>query len=562
MERVSSKKRFCIQPYIVFAFSALIFSLIIVFILTPPISYAGSFSTSTYSVRTVNIKIASDADFRTRLKWELDIGSLMHECSRVFEKRFGIKLNIEKYEYWEPQNEVEFIELSLIDLRKKVPSDECDLVLGIVSPDRVADSKCGVSSYCNGYILLKHQILEKKMEYYLLHELCHIFGAIDLYQPGSLMGVVELGREFDEFTSELISLNKNRTFVQGTFPLPVSKLDDAISICLDREKLDLKEPELKSLLVNLYLVKGDYEAVIANCREELTRNPRQAHFLSFLGTAFRKRGEIDNAIVVLKKALELQNYNPEIYFNLGMCFMEKGKLDLSIQAFHSATVLHPDNSIYRFDLGVALSQRGDTERAIDEFKETIQLKPDNYQAHNNLARLYFGKGMVDEGISELKYALEINPKDAFACSNLAWAYLQKDMKKEAFAFCQLAIDLDSLLPQPYNFMGVLYHNQGKRNAAEKKYKKAIELKPDYLEAHYNLANLYFESGFYSRSIRHFKKVLKIDASSAPALVNIALAYYQKGKYDLAYQFLIQAENNGYEALPKLKEDVLRKVGRR
>jgi len=563
MERVSSrKKRYSKRPGQLFLVFSFFIVLSLLFIITNCLAYAESLTAEAQSLRTVSIKVAADESFLTWLKWETSVGSLVHACSRIFEKRFGLQLSIKRFQYWEPQNELKSIELSLIDLRKKVPSNECDLVLGIVAAGRAKGGKCAVSSYCNGYILLKHLESEEGMEYYLLHELCHIFGAIDLHEPGSIMGVDEKGREFDDFTSKLITLNRERTFEQGAFPLPASELDEAISICLAREGLDLREPELKGLLVNLYLVKGDYDSVIGNCREVLTRNPGQAHFLSFLGTAFRKKGEIANALVVLKKALRLQKFNPEIYFNLGMCFMQKGQWDLAVQAFYSAVSLHPTNAVYRFDLGVALTQRGDSERAIQEFKEAIQLKPDNSQAHNNLARLYFRKGRLDEGISELTYALEINPKDAYACSNLAWAYLQKDMKGKALSICQRAVDLDPLLPQPHNFLGSLYSNQGKKDAAEKEYLKAIKLKPDYLEAHYNLANLYFECGFYSRSIRHFKKVLELDGSSAPAFVNIALAYYQQGKFDLAYQFLIQAEMNGYEALPKLKEAVLSKAGRR
>ena len=51
-------------------------------------------------LRTVSIKVAVDEETRMNSMWHLGIVRIVAGVSKTFEKNFGIKLRIKKYEYW------------------------------------------------------------------------------------------------------------------------------------------------------------------------------------------------------------------------------------------------------------------------------------------------------------------------------------------------------------------------------------------------------------------------------------------------------------------------------
>ena len=133
-------------------------------------------------------------------------------------------------------------------------------MFGVIDPGRLKSPALGIASYPHAYMLLSNVPNVEAMKYAFLHELCHIFGAIDLKEKGSVMGVVEPGLGIDRFTSEIVLLNRDRSFDRSVFPLAGSAIDAAIEHYKDRADLRRGEPQTLLFLTLLYLEKNDIEA--------------------------------------------------------------------------------------------------------------------------------------------------------------------------------------------------------------------------------------------------------------------------------------------------------------
>jgi len=546
-------------------------------------SHPSQLLSSDLPLRTINIKIAADVEFKSRYLWDTKIYDLINACSSRFRRNFGLRLNFKSIEYWKPPEDLNCISDAYNELRRKINTGDCDVVFGIVSSKCIQKPPYGISDYCNGYILVKHiesgedfgvQPLggflktqprryfkyRDEMKLTMLHELCHMFGAVDLDEQGSVMSDTYLGSKIDEFTRKVISSHRHRTFDETHFPLRKSQLETVIELFKDRRDLNRDEPQVMCFLANILLENGDYESAILECEKGLCLNPIQPGLLCLLGRAFRRAGQLDRAVSQYLKALAFQPANSDYHFNLGLAYLDLGMTPLAIKEFRRAIDLNPGCAMFHYNLGVAFAGKNMLDSAIHAFKKAIELKRNYHQAFANLAQSYLKQGALAEGIATAKAALEINPDDPCAYSNLGWAYLLCGSMDKAMRCCQRAVDLEPDLPQPHKFLGVLYTHQNNSEAAIEEFKMAIALSPNYSEAHISLADLLYQNNNISRSIHHYKRAVEIDSAHVGALLSLADIYFFQEYYAKAWDYVVEAEKSGVDVNPEFKIKVLNKLG--
>jgi tetratricopeptide (TPR) repeat protein len=447
----------------------------------------------TQLLRTVNLRAAADEEFRSNKNWRLEIRRLIADSSKVFEESFGIRFEINNFKSWTSDNSQNSTLDLLNDLRRKIPQGECDAVVAFTSQLRLKHDLIGVASYLRGYVLLRKMKSDLLMTKMLTHELCHLFGALDLDEKGSIMDKENQGQNFDSFTTQIILLNKYRNFNPYIFPLPKSKLDEVISICEHRKRLRKKEAEINILLASIYLEKEDYDSMIKECLQAIKINPDLVDSYHHLGIAYRRKGQIDLAIEHYQKVIQVQPDIPEVHYNLGIAWMNKGMFDESIM----------------------------------EYKKAIKLNPFYGNAYSNLGYAFLQKGMIDQAIENCRKALNIYPRLAEALSTLGAALIIKEKYEEAEVYSRRALDINSNLSGAHNNLGAVYMNKKNTDKAIEEYLKAVEINPEYSEAHYNLGRAYLLKGLADKSISEFKKAIQHKTNYSKAHSNLASAYLKK-----------------------------------
>jgi tetratricopeptide (TPR) repeat protein len=457
--------------------------------------------------RVVNIKIAAELGLKEIPEWKMDVRNLITECSQIFKDRFGIQFNIEKTEYWACSRGSDSIWDALDELMHKVYSGRCDIVLGIIPLSSMKNSPCGLSTYSHGYVQVQYSHSKKTMKSVLLHELCHIFGAIDLHEPESIMNIENPGLQFDEFTSQIIRLNKDRFFDSNSFPLQKKCWDEAVSLFKSRAALGRDESEAHRMLALLYFCKQEYNLAVDKCKKVLSINPERIEVRNILGNIYLRQGEIDKAIGEYLKVLEQFPNLAELHFNLGLAYLKKGLAD----------------------------------KAIERFQNAIKLNPHYGEAHAGLGYLYLTQGRIDPAIKQCQNALEFVPGDCeILCISSAALILKYDLLKKdasldkrsssedaedgnhdlagykggeilekAKTYCMEAVEANAGHPEAHNILGVICAYQGRYKDAEAEFLEAVNLKSDFIHAHHNLSYLYFKNGQWEKSAFHMKKIIDI-----------------------------------------------------
>lgn len=218
--------------------------------------------------RTIRLKIAIDEEFR-RLPAPsiLEVKKTVAASSRFFKKHFDLSLKIDEIIRWHSDNTKWTLEELFDDLYGAVSRGDCDIVIGFSGQIRGESKVFGVASYDQGYILVKRSLNPYMSNTILTHELCHVFGAVDLEMEKSVMNEDKPEFECDEFTRQIVRLHRNRRFGSGIFPLSPEDQKSAMSLYNERKGLRRQEAGLSLRLAALYLERRDSEKAIRECLE-------------------------------------------------------------------------------------------------------------------------------------------------------------------------------------------------------------------------------------------------------------------------------------------------------
>ena len=247
----------------------------------------------------------------------------------------------------------------------------------------------------------------------------------------------------------------------------------------------------------------------------------------------------------------------------------------------------PNNYQVWFDLGFVLNRLGRTDESIAAYRKSVAAKPDVFESNLNLG-LMLVRANNPEAEQFLRAATTLkptaNPEEGQARAWLALAHLLESKKPEdALAAYRKASELTPKDPEPHLSAGLLQERQKEFSAAEAEYKQVLALDPRSTEAAIGLTNLYMKSGRLGEAepllrrlaaerpddaglhlqlgrvlaaqgkkddaITEIQTALKLAPADADAQRDLADLYASAGKNDLAetaYRALVAAHPNDAE----------------
>jgi tetratricopeptide (TPR) repeat protein len=125
--------------------------------------------------------------------------------------------------------------------------------------------------------------------------------------------------------------------------------------------------------------RSDASTAAGSLREYLVVSHRQA------AGVLAKRGRADEAVLQLRKAVELDPDRAELQEEIGVVLASLGRAQEAASAFEAALRRDPSLPASHNNLGFLLLQAGRREAAIAHFREALRLAPDFELARNNLS---------------------------------------------------------------------------------------------------------------------------------------------------------------------------------
>ncbi len=172
--------------------------------------------------------------------------------------------------------------------------------------------------------------------------------------------------------------NINFLLYLGSVYEEIEQLQKAQEIFKKGISIDAKNTKLHFRLGVVYDKWGKKEASIEQMKTIIKLDPKHANALNYLGYTYADLGKnLDEAEVLVKKALKYKPNDGYITDSLGWVYYKKGMIDEAIKYLEKAISLITDDPILLEHLGDAYLKKGNSKKALEFFKRAILTKEDD-----------------------------------------------------------------------------------------------------------------------------------------------------------------------------------------
>ncbi len=275
-----------------------------------------------------------------------------------------------------------------------------------------------------------------------------------------------------------------------------------------------------------------------------TENPNNPFILFNLGCVFQEQNRLGEALLKLRRSLELSHPTDSIvrklYALIGQCHNNLGQSQEALAACRQGRSYYPDDVEILFQEGMAYRRLGDVPTAIGRWEEVLRIPPGahfasintgirGYLTRQNLAHAYQDLGKFTEAEYQWRKILEERPGYEPALLGLGELFLackrwpdleeaarllepfpggklkatlfrgramlaRKDFDLARSVFSKMSAEFPEVL-EPKVFLSYVYLQEGKDwDAAEKSLTAILTLDPSHEEARRNLTVLYRQLG--------------------------------------------------------------------
>jgi tetratricopeptide (TPR) repeat protein len=187
-----------------------------------------------------------------------------------------------------------------------------------------------------------------------------------------------------------------------------------------------KQPERGQILVDRILREGD-----------------SAEAQLLLGTTKMNAQEFAEALVDLKKAVQLNPQLPDVYSYYGLALLASGDMSAAADAFRKELESNPNDFVANLQLGVVLKQDQHYDDARKSFDRALRVRPGDPGVRYQLATLDLTAGKLDEALAKLEQLTKESPQFVEAHVSLATVYYRLKRKADGDRERELVLKLNA-----------------------------------------------------------------------------------------------------------------------
>jgi protein O-GlcNAc transferase len=308
-------------------------------------------------------------------------------------------------------------------------------------------------------------------------------------------------------------------------------------------------PEANSGYAKLLLRMGKTEAAEQQARIALRLNPdlTDAHYtLARILEALHRKSEAAVEFAQAKELGERQPHGIEAaqMSNAGLQAAARGNLTEAITLLRKAIGLKPDYGVPHYNLGLVLADSGDTAGALQELTKAISLLPGQPKPWFDLGRVQERAGNKQAALEDIRWAAYLSPSNAAIDAKLASLETspgpQAAVPNRASAASRPSVGADADAAAVHLAFAAQLSKVGDSLGAVGELLRSLALEPANVEARRALAAAYEHLGENDRAMLEDYKVLLSAPQDAVALISLGEILLERGNAEEACRYLRQA----------------------
>lgn len=354
---------------------------------------------------------------------------------------------------------------------------------------------------------------------------------ISLYGRVSLaLGYNSIAKKYLKKSIKLNPENVELYMNYGDALFELSQYEQAVEVYKKAVLLDDK-PYLRFKLGMCYYHLGDFEDAIWSIETYISFNNDDENALYYYAKSLIKLKQKENAIIVLKKIVNIDPKFEDALYLLSTCYYETGRNRDSIRVFNDNEKYCRGYEFY-YAWGNRLQIVGNYEEALEKYKQCEKYER-NIQSKFRIGEILLVLDKISESIDIFSNILNENPEDFTANMKYAEALARFGDTEKALKIFEKCYTINPLNYELLIKYGDVLVLKGDHKKAVDIYKEALKLKNNSLSPYIKLGKLYSDMNIMSEAINNFKSAIKIDHNSLEAYIEWGKCLYNQNKYNEA-----------------------------
>jgi tetratricopeptide (TPR) repeat protein len=271
-----------------------------------------------------------------------------------------------------------------------------------------------------------------------------------------------------------------------------------------------------------YLAQGRWAEAEGEFLLAVEINGQETGALSGLAEVAYHRGDVETAIGLWLRAVDLDPSDSEARFRLGWAYVEMSRFSQAKQPLHRILLQDADHQGAHYLLGVI--------SAVDD--------PALAAEHLQAATLGADSGISKEAADLLGIigGFSAETPDSEIADQLARWYLRHELPSLALTQLERINQLDPGNYTARAYAGYAFFSLGRLDEAWATLRQVTQVSPDNPLGHYFLGVLHRSEGYLSTALWDFKRSLQLDPSNAAAYAEVADTYARLGQYVAAEEW--------------------------
>ncbi|HEY8187471.1 MAG TPA: tetratricopeptide repeat protein [Pyrinomonadaceae bacterium] len=323
----------------------------------------------------------------------------------------------------------------------------------------------------------------------------------------------------------------------GTIRAKQGRLLEAENLFLRAVRGDKKYVSPHMNLAYLYTLMGQPKNTIAELKQALLLDPKNAEALDRLAHLLLAQEQIDEGIRVIEQAEKSQVLSVPLLVLLGDAFLQKGNTAEAEARYQRALEQENDNTDAVLGLAQAAQIKNDADATslyLARARKMVATSPDTLY---RFALVALGAGLYEEANGTLLAAIKLNPNDPAYFLALGTTWIKKPDLVEAETAFRRAIQLQPDNPKAQMYLGYSLLEQKKYSEAREWLEKSLQRDKSIPETLFYLGQIAQEQNEDVRAIEFFKRALALAPSYSFAHTALGASYLRLKNYQLAQQEL-------------------------
>lgn len=295
----------------------------------------------------------------------------------------------------------------------------------------------------------------------------------------------------------------------------------------------------------------DAAGLIGNICKRYSDN---AEAWEIFAAVYTRLGEFDLVLAACRQLIRLHPHSAQAHFNLALALDLTGYIAESIDVYQKALQIEPVNADARYNLGLAMQNMGNLGVAASHYREALKIRPNWPEASNNLAIALREIGNMEAAISTLRVAVASNPTRIKLRHTLGGFYEENGQYELALLVYREALGIEPGNAQTLAHIGHALNNQGLIDKAIDCYQKAIDLDGDDPDIILGLIEVYSSTGDYENACKQMLPLVKAHPENPKVALKFASLCNYTGKCKEAVELL-----QGFLKQNTLQTDIDRKI---